>query len=343
MTRAAVHEFADYDVFLEAYLERGWTDGLPVVPPTKEKVEQFLAYAGLQPDDVLGTVPTREATFYAEGVAANAIMAGCKVEYFPVVVAACRAILDEKANLHSTTATLAGAAHYVIVNGPIRKEIDINCGLGCFGPGFRANSTIGRALRLVVRNIARGVPGLLDRATFSWPFRYSFCFGENEEESPWVPMHVERGFSREQSTVTVGSLWRYFLTSDRFSNGALAVSDPIVVLDSIAEATGSRESPSWIPANKFQGENNNIVYVVGMEHMRMFDEAKYTKQMMREYLFQKVGRNPRAEGLLAKGGVVKPEGILIVAAGGIGMSDTAILTPHLGNVITKPIEPPRRP
>lgn len=336
MVRAPIHTFADHDDFLESCFEKGWTDGLPVVPPTRQKVERFLAHAGLQPHDVLGMVPTREVTVYAEGVAANAVMAGCRVEYFPVVVAACRAILAEKANLHSTTATLAGAAHYVIVNGPIRRQIEVACGLGCFGPGFRANATIGRALRLMVRNICRGVPGLMDRATFSWPFRYSFCFGENEEESPWVPLHVERGFSPEQSTVTVGSLWRYFLTSDHFSNQDLAVANPAAVLDCIAASTGR------IPGDAFMGDNNSIVYVVGMEHMRVFAEAGYTKQMMREYLFQKVGRpHVSGPGSARNAGVTRPEGILIVAAGGVGMSDTAILSPHLSNPITVPVEPPK--
>src|SRR5262249_45685433 len=191
MATAAVYEFADYDAAQEAFFERGWTDGLPIVPPTPDKVQRFLEYNGLHPDDVLGSVPTREVTVYAEGVAANAVMAGCKVEYFPVVVAATRALLEEKANFHSTTGTLGGAAHVVIVNGSIRAALEIECGQGCFGPGFRANATIGRAVRLVIRNVGYSIPGLLDRGTFSTPLRYSFCFGENEEDSPWVPLHVE--------------------------------------------------------------------------------------------------------------------------------------------------------
>ncbi len=203
--KAERHEYGDYAALLEDYYDRGWTDGLPVVPPTPEAVEQFLDYAGLAPDEVLGSVPTREVVVTAEHAAINAVMAGCRVEYFPVVVAAVRAHLHEKANCHSTTGTLSGAAQIVIVNGPIRRQLDINCEAGCFGPGWRANATIGRALRLVIRNVCRAVPNFLDRATFSRPARYSFCFGENEEASSWVPMHVERGFAPGSNAVTVHS------------------------------------------------------------------------------------------------------------------------------------------
>ena len=178
------HAFSDYDALLESYYERGWTDGMPVVPPTPEKVEEFLGVAGLAPNDVLGRVPTREVTCTAEQAAINAVMAGCRPDYFPAVVAAVRAHLEEKGNCHSTTGTLSGASQCLIINGPIRGEIGVASQAGCFGPGFRANATIGRALRLVIRNVCRAIPGFLDRASFSTPARYSFCFGEDEEESP---------------------------------------------------------------------------------------------------------------------------------------------------------------
>ena len=167
----------------------------PSLPPTPAKVEAFLDAAGLKAGEVLGEVPTREVVVTAEHAAINAVMAGCKQEYMPVVAAAVRAHLHEKANCHSTTGTLCGAAQVVVVNGPVRKEIEIACEGACFGPGFRANATIGRALRLVIRNVCRAIPDFLDRASFSSPLRYSFCFGENEEGSPWLPMHVERGFA----------------------------------------------------------------------------------------------------------------------------------------------------
>ena len=167
------------------------------------------AYAGLAPDVVLGEVPTREVVVTAEHAAINAVMAGCKVEYFPAVVAAVRAHLDPMGNCHSTTGTLSGAAQVVVINGPIRNEIGVHSYSGCFGPGFRANATIGRALRLVIRNVCRAIPGFLDRASFSWPLRYSFCFGENEEASNWTPLHVQRGYRPDQSTATVFSIMKF--------------------------------------------------------------------------------------------------------------------------------------
>src|SRR5262249_52736122 len=160
---------------------------------------------GLEPTEILGAVPTREVVVTAEHVAINAVMAGCRADYMPVVVAAVRAHLHEKANCHSTTGTLSGAAQLVIVNGPVRTELDINGRAGCFGPGWRANATIGRALRLVIRNVCRSIPYFLDRATFSTPARYSFCIGEDEEDSSWLPLHVERGFEPGTSAVTVQS------------------------------------------------------------------------------------------------------------------------------------------
>ena len=150
---APAYEYVDESALVEDYFERGWTDGLPIVPPTPARVEAFVAASGLASETVLGGVPTREVVVTLEQVAINAVMAGCRPEYMPVVVAAVRAHLHEKGNCHSTTGTLSGAAQVVIVNGPARQELDINCTAGCFGPGWRANATIGRALRLVIRNV----------------------------------------------------------------------------------------------------------------------------------------------------------------------------------------------
>ena len=330
MLQAEQHTYQDYDQLLEDYYEKGWTDGLPVVPPTPEKVQQFLDYVGLSTTDVLGTVPTREVTVTAEHAAINAVMAGCKMEYMPVVVAALRAHLEEKGNCHSTTGTLSGAAHAVIINGPIRQELDVNCGSGCFGPGWRANATIGRALRLVIRNACRAIPGFLDRATFSTPSRYSFCFGENEEESPWIPLHVERGFSPDQSTVTVHSVMYNVAARDSRSR------TPEGVLDSIVNTVRRH----GVTSDRWLGEDANVVMVMGKEHTRYFAEAGWSKQRMREYLFPKVTAPPQAGEVPVKLG--KPEGILIVCAGGPGMAETWILLPHLAWAITKPIELPSR-
>jgi len=325
---ATAFEYPSYHELIEDYFERGWTDGLPIVPPTPELVESFLSYAGLEPDDVLGTVPTREVVATAEKVAINAVMAGCKVEYFPVVVAAVRAHLSEKGNCHSTTGTLSGAAQLVVINGPVRRDLDINCRAGCFGPGWRSNATIGRALRLVIRNVCRAVPNFLDRATFSTPARYSFCFGENEEDSPWVPLHVERGFDPGTSAVTVQSAMAVVAAGDFVSR------TPEGILDSISR-TIRREGSG---GDRWLGDNTNILLTVGPEHMRYFAEAGWSKQDMRTYLWPRLHADPGPGERAVKLG--KPEGLLIVAAGGPGMAQTWVVLPHLAWAITEAVDVP---
>ena len=324
---APTQRYDDYHALVEDYHERGWTDGLPIVPPTPEMVEQFLAAGGVQPDDVIGAVPTREVVVTAEHVAINAVMAGCRADYMPVVLAAVRAHLHEKGNCHSTTGTLSGAAQIVIINGPVRNELDVNCGAGCFGPGWRANATIGRALRLVIRNVCRAIPNFLDRATYSTPARYSFCFGEDEDNSPWVPMHVERGLPEGSSAVTVASAMVVTQARDAKSR------TPEGILDTIAA-----DMHHWGSAgDRWLGEDSNVVLVMGIEHRRYFTEAGWSKADARAYL------HPKLVGPLGPGErpvkVGKPEGLLFVAAGGPGMSETWLLLPHLAWAITEPVVP----
>lgn len=329
MLHARRDEWDDADAYLEDAFARGWTDGLPVVPATPEKVEAFLAAAGIEPETVLGVVPTREVTVTAEHAAINAVMAGCRPEYFPVVVAAVRAHLDEHGNCHSTTGTLSGAAHAVIVNGPVRREIGVACEAGCLGPGFRANATIGRALRLVIRNVCRAVPGFLDRATFSWPLRYSFCFGEHEEAGPaglWTPLHVQRGFAPDESAVTVHSVMRMMSSWDSTSR------TPEGVLDTIVADTRHH----GFVGDEFLGDGANVVYVMGKEHQRFFFEDGWSKERMQEYLWPRLdaATSGAHDRRFALGG---PENILVVAAGGAGMAETWILFPHLAWAITEPV------
>lgn len=325
---AEPHAFRDDEDLQEAYHARGWTDGLPIVAPTPDRVEAFLAAAGLAPDALLGEVPTREVRVTAEHAAINAVMAGCRAEYFPVVVAAVRAHLHEKANCHSTTGTLSGAVQTVVVNGPIRPEIGIECGAGCMGPGFRANATIGRALRLVIRNVCRAIPGVFDRASFSSPHRFSFCFGENEEASAWTPMHVERGLRADQSAVTVHSVMTVDSAVDFVSR------TPEALLDSML--TTLRRN--GIAGDEFLGEDTTAMLVVGPEHQRYFDRAGWSKADMRDYLFPRFHEDPGPGGRVV--GIGRKEGLLIVAAGGDGMAQTWVLLPHLAVAITEPVVVP---
>ncbi|MSQ25988.1 MAG: hypothetical protein EXR49_06940 [Dehalococcoidia bacterium] len=327
MTTQPRHAFSDYEAAVEAAFDRGWTDGLPIMPPTEAKVALFLQHAGLAPATVLGHVVTRDVDVTAEQVAANAVMAGCKPEYMPVVVAAMRALLHERSHLHSTSGSLTGPAHAIIVNGPIRRDLEINCKLGVFGPGFRANATIGRAVRLVIRNVCKSIPGFLDRATFSTPARYSFCFGENEEDSPWIPLHAERGLSPQQSAVTVNSFQKTTAATD------LASRTPQAICDSIVKAVrrGGVNADEWL------GGAMDVILVVGMEHMRYFAEAGWSKKQMRTYLFPRLVEPPRPDE--ERVGLTSPDHILIVAAGGQGIAQTHVLHPHRSWAITVPIEP----
>lgn len=181
----------------------GYTDGLPVIPPTEERVVAMMAYMNRAPGDVVAQVSPERYDATIEKIAINAVMAGCLPEYMPVLIAAVEAMSEEHFNLHGIQATTNPVGPLLIINGPIRQQLEINCRSNAFGPGWRANATIGRAIRLILMNIGGASPGPVDKSTQGWPGKYSFCFGELEEENPWSPLHVERGFASEQSTVTV--------------------------------------------------------------------------------------------------------------------------------------------
>ncbi len=179
----------------------GLTDGLPVVPPTEDRIAKMLD--GRDPALVLATLPPLlgEATLHR--VAFCAVMAGCLPEYLPVLIAAVQAVAEDEFNLLGIQTTTGTAAPAIIVNGPITQRLGINAGTNALGPGIRSNATIGRALSLVLRNVGGAIPGELDMATMGQPGKYTFCFAENEKASPWEPLHVSRGFDHKQSTVTV--------------------------------------------------------------------------------------------------------------------------------------------
>ena len=188
---------------VERCYELGWTDGLPVVPPTFERVQEFLDYAGRPADEVVGEIPERRREVTVGKVASNAVMAGCLPEYLPVVLAATEAMLDPSFNLVGPSSSLGGAGLLLIVNGPVVRELNINARNNLFGPGNRANATIGRSIRLILMNASAAIPGLFDRSILGHPGKYSFCIAEAETETHWNPLHVERGFARDDSAVTV--------------------------------------------------------------------------------------------------------------------------------------------
>ncbi|MBI4204113.1 MAG: hypothetical protein HY527_03730 [Betaproteobacteria bacterium] len=193
----------DLDEFNRFCRACGWSDGLPLVPPTVERVEATLRHTRRARDEVIAAVAPGFGAASVEHIAANAVMAGCEPEYLPILIAAVEALADPAFNLQGIQATTNPATPWLIVNGPIARDLGINGGLNCLGQGAWANATIGRALRLILQNVGGARPGEMDRATHGQPGKYTFCCAENEAENPWEPLHVERGFARDSSTVTV--------------------------------------------------------------------------------------------------------------------------------------------
>jgi len=187
----------------EALIDRGWSDGMPLVPPTEARVLRMLDGTTRSPDDLVAIVPPDLVECSVEKVAINAVMAGCRPDYLPVVIAALEAACTDEFNMHGLLATTMPVGPVIIVNGPIRKRIGMNSGINVLGQGNQANSTIGRALQLVIRNVGGGKPGGVDRATHGSPAKYGLCFPEDEEGSPWDSLAQSRGFDTGQSTVTL--------------------------------------------------------------------------------------------------------------------------------------------
>ena len=186
---------------VEWYFRQGWTDGLPVVPPTPESVGAMVAALGGEPERVEARVPPRWGNLTREVLAVNLVLAGCRPAYAPLVRTAMLALCTSHFNLHGVQATTHMATPLLVVNGPVRGEIEMNAGANVFGSGNRANATIGRAIRLVLLNVGGAWPGDLDKSTLGHPGKYTFCIAENEEASPWAPYHVEQGYGPEDSTV----------------------------------------------------------------------------------------------------------------------------------------------
>lgn len=277
-------EWDDATEAIERCYELGWTDGLPVVPPTVERVQQFIEYVGRQPDELLGKIDERRREITVEKAAANAVMAGCLPEYFPVVVAATEAMLSKEFNLIAPSSSQGGASIMVIVNGPIVDELGLNSKDNLYGPGNRANATIGRATRLILMNACASIPGLFDRSILGDPSKYTFCIAENEKDSPWTPLHVERGLSADQSAVTVFAAWG--------PRQLRSANEPQVVLDVIADVAsslGSSLATSDSVADLSVGVRQGQVVITTTGLKEFWKD--WTKQSIKEYLFPRIGRS----------------------------------------------------
>ncbi len=265
-----------FEQIQDYYESQGWTDGLPVVPATELAVQRMLEGYGGNPARSLGLIQPQNAEVTLEKVAINAVMAGCRPEHFPVVVAGVQAMLKTEFNLAGCQATTGGAAPTTIVNGPIAKQLGINGDAGCFGPGHRANATIGRALRLVVRNIGGLIPGEMDKATLSLPGRYTFCFAENEERSPWEPRHVELGLDAQSSMLTITAIRGMYIVMENTSSTGIDILRTLV--ESI-KAVGF--------SNYYQiGTGAQISLVLCPEHATEIAEYGLSKADVREFVHQ---------------------------------------------------------
>lgn len=334
--------YPDTDALQDDFYAAKWTDGLPVVAPTEERVARMLG--GRDGGELLGTMPPRWRRTYVHHVAVNAVLAGCRPEYFPVVLAGIRAVLDPGLNLYGVQGTTNPAGVMLVVNGPARTELDVNSGHNLFGQGWRANATIGRAIRLCLINIGGGLPELGDMSTLGNPNKYGSCIAENEEESPWEPFHVERGFAAGESVVTAAGV-----TAPQ--NIAILSQDPIAILDGIAGALMSSGSNLLL----FTAQP---LVVIGPVHAKHLARNGYDRKSVREYLWAKgtiditgVGgtdgkamrewkaRCHHVEGereLLRP--AVTPDDIGIVVAGGRSGPHSAVLQPfNITQLVSVPV------
>jgi hypothetical protein len=301
----------------EAMDARGWSDGLPLVPPTEERVLRMLDGTARDPEEVVGLVPPDLAPATVEKIAVNAVMAGCKPEHLPVVLAAVEAVLDESFAMHGVLATTMFVGPVVVVNGPIRRHIGMNAKGNVLGQGNRANAAIGRALQLVIRNIGGGRPQEVDRATLGNPGKYTYCFAEDEEGSSWEPLSVERGAAPGRSAVTVFAGFGLQGVVDQKSR------DPESLARSFAESLKAMHNIKLAPAC-------DALIVVCPEHHRTFRTAGWSKARVLAELYRlcEIAGGELVAGAkgIAEGGPAslagttvnkfRPGGLLIVHAGG---------------------------
>ena len=261
---------------IEHYFEQAWSDGLPVVPPTPDKIAAIVDALGGDPDHLEAVVPPRRGRLTREVLAINMVMAGCKPEYAPVVRAAMLALASQAFNLNGVQATTHMAAPLLVVNGPIRNAIGMNAGCNTFGSGNRANATIGRAIRLILLSVGGGTPGDLDKSALGSPAKYTYCIAENEELSPWAPYHVERGLRPDQSSVFVIAAEPPHSVTNHVANDAQGV------LDSIVSAMSTI-------ANNNAVSSGSCAVVIGPEHANTIAGDGWTRHDVRNYLWMNAG------------------------------------------------------
>ena len=264
---------ASLDAINMLFYRRGWTDGLPIVPPTEERVEKMIAHSGWDTETFIGRIPPSNGVATVEKIAINAVMAGCAPAALPVVIAAVKAMIKETFNLYALQTTTHPCTVLALISGPLADELDINAGYNAMGQGFMGNATIGRAIRMVLINIGGATPGVLDRSTAGGPQKYSFCFAENEDESPWEPFRVEMGFPESQTTVTVIGGEGPHNVNDHGGNTGKEI---LMTLSGVLATSGSN--------NLAAGGEPLIAF--GPEHADVIAKDGFSKKDVKEWLFE---------------------------------------------------------
>lgn len=347
---SSIHEAEDIGAMQELYHSRGWTDGLPVMPPTREAVEACLEWAMTPPTQLIGTEPVRGVPVTAEKLAVNAVMAGCLPMHFPVVLTAFAAMLEPPFLLHGATASTGGCAVLVVLNGPIRREIGASASFNALGNSDRATAVIGRALRLALINILEVRPGGIDRSTLGHPGKFSYCVAEDEEGTTWQPLAEQRGVPPGASAVTVMAAGAPRQIMNEWT------ADPEQILETFAAEirANMRHYSIW---------SGNYAIVVPCQLREHLQAAGWSKGDIAAFIQRRARIHRREWADVGKAAVVRdrgdaehaalasPDQLLVVAAGGPAGGFGAVIPPWLGpksQAVTLPIgvcvdcEPPKR-
>jgi hypothetical protein len=324
------YDVEDFAAAQEFYHSKGWTDGLPVVPPTQTAVEDCLEWAGMSPDQLLGIEPVREQPITAEKLAINAVMAGCLPMHFPVVATAWQAMMKEEFLLHGVTSSTGGCAILVIINGPVRLEVGANSKFNALGNSDRATAAIGRAMRLALINLMDVRPGGIDRSTLGHPGKYSYCLAEDEEDTTWKPLSVVRGMPAGASAVTVMAAMAPRQVMNEWTT------DPKEILETFAAEMRANQLHYSI-------YGGNYVIVIPKQLREHIQAAGWSKKDIGEFVFERA-RVRRGEWVnVGKGAIVRdrankihpalgsPEDLLVVAAGGPAGGFGAVIPPWMGS------------
>ena len=343
------YDVTDVWAVQELYHANGWTDGLPIVPPTKAAVTACLDWAMTPPQQLIGIEPVRGVAITAEKLAINAVMAGCLPMHFPVVLTAVTAMLRPEFLLHGATASTGGCAILMIINGPIRQELGITSSFNTLGNSDRATAVIGRAIRLALINILEVRPGGIDRSTLGHPGKFSYCIAEDEENTSWLPLSVQRELPSEVSTVTVLAAGSARQIMNEWTT------QPEEILETFAaEMRANMRHYSIWPGN--------YVIVIPPQLREHLQAANWSKTDIARFIHERARIHRREWADAGKGAVVRdrgdtvytalpsPDQLLVVAAGGPAGGFGAVIPPWFGHksyAVTEPIgvcvdcEPPK--